>query len=240
MKLVIVIPTYNEEKIISSTIKKTLGKIQELPIDSELVISDDASKDNTIKIVKALIQEHDNLKLITHSTNGGRGEAVSDAFLKCDGDVFMFMDADLSTDLKHINNILTYVGKYDVIIGSRWLAGSNSYRSLFRIFTSLFYNTVVRLLFRTGIKDHECGFKAFRKETAKQLVNKVGVLKHNVRGVAWDTEVLVRAKKMGYKIKEFPVKWYEGEKSEINITNEGIKTLKYLLGLRIKLWKEKD
>jgi len=238
MKLTVVIPTYNEERIISKTIETVLDRLRHLPYDAELIISDDASKDRTVEIVKDLMQKYGKLRLLSHENNRGRGEVVSDAFLKSNSDVLMFMDADLSTDLKHIPEMIEYMKSYDIAIGSRWIKGSSSYRSKFRLFTSFLFNLMVRLLFSTEIHDHECGFKAFRRDVAHKLVQEARILEKNTRGVAWDTEILVRARRNDYRIKEFPVVWKEGEKSEIRILHEGIKSMKYFIRLRLSLWKD--
>ena len=67
------------------------------------------------------------------------------------------------------------------------------------------------------------------------LVNDIGITNANVRGVSWGTEITIRAERKGYKIKEFPVNWLEGKKSEIKILEEGIKIIKYLFNLRLRL-----
>ena len=82
--------------------------------------------------------------------------------------------------------------------------------------------------------DHECGFKGFKKQAALKLVDECGIKEKNVRGSAWDTEILIMAQRNGYKIKEFPVEWVEGEKSEIKLLKEGFKLGKYMLKLKAK------
>jgi glycosyltransferase involved in cell wall biosynthesis len=239
MILSLIIPTYNEEKIIENTIKVSLKHLKELGHDYELIIADDCSEDRTREIVEALKSKNENLDMVAGSVNRGRGEAVSEGFLKAKGDVLAFMDADLSTDLKHLPQLISYVqDDFDIAIGSRWKDGNNTYRSAFRLITSFVYNSFVKIVFVSKIQDHECGFKSFDRDVGLDLIKRIGIKKGNERGVAWDTEILLEAQRRGYKIKEFPVKWKESKKSEIRILRESMKVLKYLLRLRIRYWKE--
>lgn len=235
----LIIPTYNEEKIIRQTIEKVMRSLKNFGNGYELIISDDCSKDKTVEIVKGMKKRYKNLRLIENSVNRGRGEAVSEAFLKARGDILAFMDADLSTDLEHLPSLASYIQDgFDISIGSRWKNRKNVYRTRFRMFTSFLYNNFVKITFESKIDDHECGFKSFKKDVFLDLVNRVGIKESNERGVAWDTEVLVEAQRRGYKIKEFPVKWKESKKSEIKILKEGIKVFKHLSHLRIKYFKD--
>lgn len=231
----LVIPTYNEEKIIEHTIEESIGSLKKLDCEYELIISDDCSEDRTTEIVESLKSEYENLGLVTSKINRGRGEVVSEAFLRAKGDILAFMDADLSTDLKHLPSLISYVqGDFDIAIGSRWKDGNNTYRSAFRVVTSFVYNGFVRIVFESKIEDHECGFKSFKRDVCLDLVKRIGIKEGKERGVAWDTEILLEAQRQGYKIKEFPVEWKESKKSEIRVLREGIKVLKYLLRLRVR------
>lgn len=239
MILSLVIPTYNEEKIIEHAIVESIDSLKKLGYEYEVIISDDCSEDRTVKIVKSMKSRYKNLELVTSAVNRGRGEAVSEAFLKAKGDILAFMDADLSTDLKHLSLLVSYVqGDFDIAIGSRWKGGNNTYRSAFRIVVSFIYNSFVKIVFGSKIDDHECGFKSFKRDVCLDLIKRIGIKERNERGVAWDTEILLEAQRGGYKIKEFPVEWKESKKSEINLLKEGIKVLRYLLDLRIRYLRE--
>ena len=234
MELSVVIPVYNEEKIIEKTIEKVLDATQKITKDFELIISDDFSKDRTVEIVKNYSKIEPRVRVLETAANKGRGEAVSAGFLQSKGKYLIFMDADLSTDLKHLKEMIEYLHDYDVVTGSRHMMGSLVKRSAKRNFTSKMYSIFIRSLFGSKILDHECGFKGFKKSVALKLVDECGIKEKNSRGVAWDTEILVRAQRNGYKIKEFPVEWIEGEKSEIKLLREGFKLGKYMLKLRAK------
>lgn len=101
------------------------------------------------------------------------------------------------------------------------------------------YNICIRFLFRTHIHDHLCGFKAFKKDVILKLVDEMGYDKSLTRGIFWDTELLIRARRHGYKIKEIPIWWSERKKSALYFKRE-LKTIGYIFKFIIKLSKEKN
>jgi hypothetical protein len=142
------------------------------------------------------------------------------------------MDADLSTDLSYLERLIREIEQgSDISTGSRLLAGSDVHgRSYLRAFFSRGYNLMLRLLFRTAIRDHQCGFKAFRKNKILPLLEKVGD-KHWF----WDSELLIRAQAEGHKLSEIPIRWSDRKESGVrlhsDIVSMGIAAL--LLRLRI-------
>jgi len=145
-------------------------------------------------------------------------------------------EADLSTDVRYLKNIIYYLRSgYDIAIGSRYVQGSLVKRKSFRRFTSFLYRFFVKIFFNIQAKDHATGFKGYKREVFFNLIDDIGITNANVRGVSWGTEITIRAERKGYKIKEFPVNWLEGKKSEIKILKEGIKIIKYLFNLRLRL-----
>ena len=84
----------------------------------------------------------------------------------------------------------------------------------------IIFNNIVRFLFWTGIKDHECGFKSFKRKIILELLDELGYDDNLKRSVFWDAELLIRARRRGYKIKEFPIVWFERKKSALNFGRE--------------------
>ncbi|MCX5694998.1 MAG: hypothetical protein NT014_07795, partial [Candidatus Omnitrophica bacterium] len=117
---------------------------------------------------------------------------------------------------------------FDIVTGSRYAKGARIERKIFRFYISIIYNALIRLLFRTRIRDHMCGFKAFKKDVALKLVEEMGYDTSLRRGIFWDTELLVRAIRNNYKIKEIPIWWKERNKSALYFKRE-IGTLAYIL-----------
>ena len=118
----------------------------------------------------------------------------------------------------------------DIAIGSRY-SGLKAKRESKRLAISFVYNKIMRILFLTKIKDHQCGFKAFKRELLP-IISGMGF--DNKRGWFWDVEFLARAKRAGYKIKEFPILWVRSErKSSFNIKRE-LRMIPYVISLRFK------
>lgn len=173
--------------------------------DFTLLIAEDGS--NSSEIVDELRQRYHNIVYFQNDRRMGRGKALREAWKKVRGDVYIYLDADLATDLtKHdaYRNLIEQQGRFDLVTGSRYIPGSTTNRPWLRRTTSQTYNWLVRVLFRTGVHDHQCGFKSF----SLKLVESLGV-ESKSDSWFWDTEVIVLAKKLGFKINEIPVYWTE-------------------------------
>ena len=143
-----------------------------------------------------------------------------------------FMDVDLATDITHLRELISCLDNgADFAIGSRY-KGIQPERTWFRSVISKGYNAFMRLYFWSKMCDHQCGFKAFKKNA---LFSVLDDMNYNIkRGWFWDAELLIRAQKKGLKITEFPVHWRFGEKSSFSILRE-IKMIPYVLLLRWRL-----
>ena len=147
----------------------------------------------------------------------------------------MFMDADLATDLKNIPTLIRMIDDgYDIATGSRHIAGTVSKRLLSRRLISFFYKHFVKFYFNSKINDHECGFKAFRRDVILDLLNYLGYDYQFKRKMTWDTEMFLIAQKLDYKIKEIPIIWEEGQKSALRFRTE-LSIVPYLLRLKKKI-----
>ncbi len=145
------------------------------------------------------------------------------------------MDMDIPVDLDSLKKLINSVkNSYDLSTGSRYLYRSTVKRSLWRHAISIIYNLFMKFYFGSMIKDHQCGFKAFKRNVILKLIDKLGYDSKFKRGWFWDVELLIRAQKYGYNIYEFPVQWKAGEKSTFNIKRE-LKMIPYILALRFKL-----
>ena len=213
MRVLIVVPAYNEETILEKSIKEILEAVRSLPHDIRIVISNNNSNDKTGEVGKKLANENE---LIDYIFVGepGKGAAVLDAWKQYDLDIYGFMDADLATDLNALKPALRAIcpplekggqgGFNDIVIGSRRIKGSKVKRELYRKLTSAVLNLIIRILLKTKIRDTACGFKFFRREVINKILPKV-----KDRKWTFDTELLILAEKAGFKIKQVPVKWEE-------------------------------
>ena len=235
MKIIIIIPCYNEEKILEDSIEEVLDVVKKLPYDIRIVISDNNSKDKTTEIGKRLAYQN---KVIDYVFVGkpGKGAAVMDAFNKYDTDIYGFMDADLATDLGALGPALDAIEGYDIVIGSRRIKGAKVKRELYRKFTSMVLNFLIRTFLKTKIRDTACGFKFFRSDVIKKILPQV-----IDRRWTFDTELLILAEKSGFRIKQVPVEWEEkgARGSRIVPVPTIIGYLKKIMELRKRIQKAK-
>jgi len=228
----LVIPVFNEEKVVENSIKKVYEKLEELGYDFEIIVADDGSTDSTPEIVGKLQKKYKNLELFRREKNMGRGEILSLAFKVAKGKYIGFTDIDLAVDLKYLAGLVENLKHGDVATGSRWLQSSKVERGIFRWTISYFYNAFVRRLFNSKVHDHQCGFKSFRRNAALKLISECKIKKD--RRWAWDTEMLIRAQKHKFKIIEFPVEWTAGKESRFKLLRDIWIVGSYLIRLYFK------
>ena len=236
MKLSIVVPCYNEAKDILNKSNIILEKMTSLPIESELILVNDGSKDKTaevMELVKGAIHEG-------YDINRGKGGAVKHGIEVSTGDYVLFMDADLSTDLSAIDTLIPLMGEYDLIIGSRHHKDSviPVKQPLSRRFIGWCCRHIVNMHFHFHYSDTQCGFKAIKREVAKDIASK-----QQINGFAFDVEYLYIAKLNNHSIKEIPVIWRDDRGSTVSPVKSSIKFFKDIFKIkrnkRIYLGKEK-
>ncbi|PSQ14415.1 glycosyl transferase [Halobacteriales archaeon QS_8_69_73] len=202
----VVLPAYNEADSIEHTVSvalKTLAAF--LPAESfEVVVAEDGCDDRTPAIADRLAAADDRVRHVHSDGRLGRGGALERAFRGSDGDVLVYFDTDLATDMRHLEELVdsVRVDGYDVATGSRRMPGDEQRREPERGVASTGFNALVRLFLRSPLYDHQCGFKAFDREALFALLDDV-----EDDHWFWDTEVLVRAQRAGYDVREFPVEW---------------------------------
>jgi glycosyltransferase involved in cell wall biosynthesis len=146
----------------------------------------------------------------------GRGRALNRAFRSSSGNILGYIDVDLATDMKHLLELIQSIREgYDFATGSRMLPESDVKRSFKRGFASKGFNFLTRMMLGSKLYDHQCGFKSFRREALFALME-------NIKDTHWfwDTELLVKAQRAGYTVKEFPVEWKHGGTTKVNIVKD--------------------
>lgn len=217
----IVIPAYNEAENIEKVVKAVLelGNV-------EVIISDDGSTDGTGDIARRLAKL-ENVIFIS-GENRGKGAAIKRGLKMAGGDVMGFLDADMSA---HPNELLKLFKEIDngadVAIGSRDLPGSviPVKQPIYRRFLGYVYRTLTRHLFKIDIMDFQCGLKVFKKEVWDDI-------NVDTDGFAFDTELIAKAHKRGYTIKEVPITWQNFPRSKVNPISDSIKMFLELIKIR--------
>ena len=231
--LSIIIPVYNEQEKIEHSIITLFNYLEKNNVPfAEVIITEDGSKDNTVQIVKKLLAGFPKLKLNSMNPNKGRGYALNGAIAAAKGDVVLYMDVDLATDLRHIGDAVSAIANgADVALGSRYARRNEAYRTIFRVIPSKFYNLFTIIAFGSKLLDHQCGFKAFNREKILPLLPKIKDLRW-----FWDTELLIKAQRAGLKIAELPVTWHEGQATKVKVLRDSYRMLKSIIKLRLELW----
>jgi uncharacterized protein (TIRG00374 family) len=215
----VVLPAYNEEATLETTVERTLDALGAfLPAGSyEVVVAEDGCDDRTPEIADRLAAEDERVRHLHGEGRLGRGGALEAAFEFADGDTLAYMDTDLATDLRHLEELVESVRTegYDVATGSRWIPGHEADRPPKRGVPSRVYNGLVRTVLRSSLQDHQCGFKAFDRAALESLLADV-----EDEHWFWDTEVLVLAQRRGYDVREFPVEWTPKGDTKVDLVRD--------------------
>ena len=214
MRLSVIIPAFNEEKRLPHTLREINRYLRKQDFDSEIIVVSDGSTDRTCEVVEEIKKEIKNLKLICEKKNKGKGYGVRIGMLEATGGFRLFTDADNSTSIDQIEKMWPEFEKgVDVVIGSRDVKGAvlDPPQPPFRRFVGDCFRLVRKIIVGLWkIEDTQCGFKCFKKEVVERVFPKC-----KINRFAFDPEILILAKKMGYKIKEIPVYWKNDPNSKV-------------------------
>ncbi|MBI2098322.1 MAG: glycosyltransferase family 2 protein [Candidatus Wildermuthbacteria bacterium] len=217
VKLSVVIPVYNEENRLPRTLRDVDAYLRKQDYEYEIIVVNDGSRDRTAEVTNALAREIANLRLVNNQKNRGKGYAVRQGMLEAKGAYRVFSDADNSTSITHVGRMWPEFEKgFDVVIGSRDTKGAviAVRQPWWRRRLGDVFNLVVQLLSGLwGIWDTQCGFKGFSARAAQEIFSRA-----KINRWAFDVEVLVIAKKLGYQIKEVPVTWVNDRQSKVRLS----------------------
>jgi len=206
MEVAITIPIYNEAQRLYGNYRKLNFFLENVKWDSVVVLAEDGSSDNSLEVAKNISQNFKNVKVFHADEKLGRGKALRNAWSQVSADIYVFMDADLATNLKYLSRLVTFIKEkdFDFVTGSRYSINAVTSRPGLRRAFSVFYNKIVRLMFSTGVTDHQCGFKAFNRKAVSAALK---YTKEN--SWVWDTEVIVVLKHHHFRIGEIAIEWEE-------------------------------
>ena len=226
--LSVVIPAYNEEPRIKRTLDRVTQYLSTRQYQWEVVVSDDGSTDNTVRLVEQAALGNPNLKLLS-LPHRGKGWAVKNGMLAASGEYRLICDADLSVPIEQVERLLPpQLQDVDIALGSREQPESQRIGEPgLRHLMGRVYNHLVRTLAVPGLKDTQCGFKCFRGEVVPQLFQR-----QIMEGFAFDAEVLFLARRMGLIMKEIGVDWYYEEGSKVRPIRDSLAMTGGLLKIR--------
>ena len=232
VELSIVIPAYNEAGCLPTSLKKIQGLLSTMTIPAEVIVIVEKSGDGTLELSRSAIDGDPRFKVIDNIVHQGKGYAVRTGMLMAKGKYIFFMDADLSTPLTEVHPFLDHFASHpevQILIGSRAHARSRILLRQHPIRENMgkMFNRLVQTLAMKGIKDTQCGFKAFRSEACREIFSR-----QKLDGFAFDVEVLVLARELGYLIEILPVKWTNSPESKVHMVRDSLKMLWNLLWVR--------
>jgi glycosyltransferase involved in cell wall biosynthesis len=232
LKFIATLPCHNDESFLKEAVIALKEGLSEFEGKKLIIIAEDGSSDGSTELADKLATNDDCVVHIHSDKKLGRGRALMNAWNQYEGDIYSYIDCDLATDMTFFPQLIQYIiDGYDLATGSRYIEGAVCRRPLLRGFISKAYNAIISFVFHDGVLDHQCGFKSFSK----------GMVQHMLREYQhddwfWDTEVIVLARKGGFKLVEFPVVWEEkkGNRTPImrllkDIWIHGVGTIKLIL-----------
>lgn len=235
--LSIIIPAYNEEKRIGKTLDNVSSFLYSKKISFEIIVVANNCTDNTVLLLNdiksKLIPELIIIDIPKEGIVGNmKGYAIGIGMKHARGNYHVFIDADNATYFDSVISFIDFMYKgYDVVIGSRYVKGSNVVKKqpFYRIVLSRLSNLLIRSLLIPGIYDTQCGFKMFSNNASKYIFSQI-----TVNGWGADLEMLAIARNFGFKIKEAPVLWEAQDESTVR-AHAFFHTLKELFIIRKNL-----
>ena len=215
--LSIVLPVYNEAERLLLCLD-SLTELYDKQTDVEIIISEDGSTDDTLKIAEEYANRFTGIKVIHSEKRLGKGGGIIAGLREAKGDLVMFMDADLSVKPDQIPRLEKAINEgADLAFGSRSLPQSivTQKRPLIRRVLAAGFNWLFRFLFGIQVKDTQCGFKMMKKQVSRELLDRI-----EIRGFAFDADLIVKAYDSGCVITEVPIVWSPVSGSKINLTKQ--------------------
>lgn len=234
--LSVVVPVYNEEKRLRSNLDKIIAFLKKKNWKSEIILVDDGSIDKTWDVLLSYKTKHKNISLYQHKINRGKGAAVQTGVLNASGKLVLMTDCDLSTPIEEVENLLKFAGEYDIVIGSRRLKEKKLGRmpEKYRTLLGDIYYEMIGFILLPSVKDTNCGFKLFSRKVIKDVFRR-----QRIPRWGYDAEVLFIANKLGFSIKEIPVRWSHYAGSKVRLIDAVVKTMGELINIKINDWQGK-
>ncbi len=234
----VVIPCYNEAGRIGETLRQTLDYLRNESPESELIVVNDGSTDATPQIAREVLATAETqTRLLENYPNRGKGAAVRSGLLAAQRPIGLFSDADLSTPLSETPKLIQPIVNEDVDLsfGSRALDRRliGVHQPWRREYAGRVFNLLVRIATNLPFWDTQCGFKAFRLEVCRPILEAA-----RVNGFAFDVELLFLARRAGLRVREIPVRWNHAEGSKVDFLRDSLRMLREVVALRFSRWGE--
>ena len=227
-KLTVIIPAYNEERVIKSTLERVYRFLSKKNYTWKIIVVDDGSRDKTPDIVKAFKR---GVGFIRLGKNQGKGAAIRAGIKKSNSEFIIFTDADLSVPIDFIDKFVKELQKgSDVVIGSRRTTGSKVliHQSKIREALGRVFTVLAKAVTGSRVSDFTCGFKGFNEKAAEGIFSRTLLDRW-----AYDAEIIFLAKRGGLGVTEIPVQWKNKPDTKVVLGNAVVTSLVDLLKIRL-------
>lgn len=226
--LSVIIPIFNEEKRIKN-LSYVISFLKKQKYKWEVIVVNDGSTDLTGRVAESL-QKKLKFKLISYSPNHGKGAAIKEGMLASSGRYKLFLDIDLSTPIDEFNKLLPHLKKYNIVIGSRKISGSNIIirQPLTREILGKMFTQLSQQILQMKVSDFTCGFKCFSETAALQIFPRQRIARWG-----FDSEILYIGRIKRNSIKEVPVEWKNDTGTKVKFPDAIIYSLIELIRIRL-------
>jgi glycosyltransferase AglD len=212
-EVTVIIPVFNDRVSLEKALPESVMALEKITPQFEIIVAEDGSTDGSTDIAREFAKNDRRVRLLHSDARQGRGTALNRAIRESKGEIVGYYDVDLATGMQHLPELVAAIRNgADVATGSRLLPTSDIVRTGGREIASRTYNFLVRFILGSHLYDHQCGFKAFRRDRILSILPTI-----RDKHWFWDTEILVRAQRAGYTVDEFPVHWRAGKGTTVRI-----------------------
>jgi glycosyltransferase involved in cell wall biosynthesis len=237
--LSVVLPAKDEQERLPEMLNQVDALIRRIGRPCELVVTDDGSRDDTAEILRRWGAEHDYLRVVTHETNHGKGEALKSAAAASVGEYLLTVDADATYSLSRVESFLEALENgAGAAIGNRrdkrtrYVLHPTDFLYLYRRhLMGYVFARIAKTIAGLDMKDTQCGFKAYRGDVARELFPQV-----EARQFAFDVEILALLQHYGHEIAQLPVTYvFKDQPTSVRASRDGMRMIRRLFRVRRKI-----
>jgi len=208
-----IVPTYNEEKVISQTLLALRQRLGDLGPEFEILVVDNGSQDGTLREVEPFLEDR-RVRVLSNDVNQGKGFSVRRGMLEAGGEARLLCDADCELSLESLPAMLAALEEVDLVCGSRVAPGArvDRHQPVRRRIFGWPYLNFTRLVLREPTYDLFCGFKLWRAPAAEAVF-----ARQRVNGWAFDAESTALARRMGFRVREVGIRWRHRQDSRLGL-----------------------